>query len=89
MMKATADGDPIGLWIPMTDTYGNVVAVDSTEPLPSSIVLVDGAFGQAFQRHFGDGMWYSASRSSKGRTWEDILHERNVVLVYDAEERGH
>lgn len=59
---------------------------DCTEPEPGSIVLVKGIYGTAWQRFFSDGLWHSV-RGGRPRTWEEILTEDRVVLVYDAEPR--
>lgn len=71
----------------MTDSKGAPLLDEGgmTEPLPDSVVLVEGPHGTAFQRHFADGLWHShAQRRVK---WEKIIKRRNVVLVYDAEPR--
>lgn len=75
--------------IPITDTQGRVlVPGDDIEPLPGSIVLTEGPFGTAWQRFFSDGLWHSVGHGSLRLTWEQMLHHRNLVLVYDAPERG-
>lgn len=75
--------------IPITDDVGRVlVPGEEFEPLPGSIILTQGAWGTAHQKFFSDGLWYPASpRGGGGRTWESMLTERNLVLVYDAAER--
>lgn len=65
----------------MTDSRGRAFAQDMTEPEPSSVVLAEGEFGNAYQRYFSDGLWH---RGREARTWEEMLTERNLVLVYDA-----
>lgn len=72
----------------LIDTAGRatVDTADLFEPNPASIVLVDGEFGTAWQRHFSDGLWHS-SRGGKAKTWDEILTHRNVVLAYDAPTR--
>lgn len=76
--------------IPITDHQGHVlVPGEEFEPLPGSIVLTQGAWGTAHQKFFSDGLWYAVGRASiPGRTWESMLTERNLVLVYDAPERN-
>jgi len=75
--------------IPLTDDRGRPLLPESDqyEPLPGSIVLLDGRHGTAWQRHFSDGLWHCAGRAAP-KTWEQIITKRNVVLVYDAEPRG-
>jgi len=74
--------------IPVTDHRGTLVLHpdDAEEPLPGSIVLTEGHHGTAWQRHFADGLWHS-SRGGAPKTWSDLIVKRNVVLVYDADER--
>ena len=55
----------------------------SDQPNPGSIVLTNGEFGTAWQRYFNDGLWHRVG-GGKGRTWEWLLTQRNLVLVYDA-----
>lgn len=57
------------------------------EPHPCSVVLSDGEHGTAWQRYVSDGLWHRVG-GGKGRTWEEMLAKRNLVLVYDAPERG-
>jgi hypothetical protein len=86
-LPSDEDGNPTGLWIPLIDTAGNPVGDDLSEPAQSSIILIDGKWGTALQRH-SDGLWHSTGRA-KPKTWEWIIaNKRNVVLVYDAEERN-
>lgn len=55
------------------------------EPNPGSVVLTNGEFGTAWQRMFSNGLWYPvAGPLGSGRTWEEMLAERNLVLVYDS-----
>lgn len=78
------DGDN---YVPMTNATGaNVMLSNEPEPLPDSVVLTDGPHGHAFQRH-GDGLWYPV-KGTRGRTWEEMMGNRNLVLVYDAEPRS-
>lgn len=74
--------------IPVTDDRGRLLLVedDAAEPLSGSIVLTEGSHGTAWQRHFADGLWHS-SRGGAPKGWPDLLQKRNVVLVYDADER--
>lgn len=69
--------------IQITDEYGRFPnhAYDR-EPEPASVVLTQGEFGTAWQRHFNDGLWHSRGRPP--RTWDSLIRCRNVVLVYDA-----
>lgn len=84
--------EKIAEYIPVTDDTGSLVnpwntdSDEASEPLPDSVVLTDGPHGHAWQRHL-DGLWYPV-KSSKGRTWAEVLTNRNVVLVYDAEPRS-
>lgn len=70
---------------PITDTHGNLL-VPSTEPHPGSIVLTDGEWGTAWQRHFADGRWHP-TRGGGSKSWADLLNRRNLVLVYAASPR--
>lgn len=74
--------------IPMTDDRGNTLLTeeDAVEPLPGSIILTEGNYGTAWQRHFADGKWHS-TRGGAPKDWSDLIVKRNVVLVYDADER--
>lgn len=74
--------------IPITDDRGRplIREADSIEPEPGSVVLVNGEFGCAWQRQFDDGLWRSV-RGGRPRDWANMLTRRNLVLVYDAEER--
>lgn len=84
------DGNSTGLWIPLIGSHYNewlVPLEDRAEPSPSSIILVDGKWGTAWQRHHGDGLWHSTGHA-KPRTWAWLVNnKRNIVLVYDADER--
>lgn len=83
-MKDTMDIDVLIL----TDARGRVFkGTDVSEPLPASVVLVDGEWGHAFQRHFDDGLWHPVRSRGRARDWGWILTKRNVVLVYDAAPR--
>lgn len=75
--------------IPLTDDRGRPLLSgdDLFEPEPGSVVLVNGQFGQAWQRRFDDRLWHSTG-GGRGRTWERMLQHRNLVLVYDAIERA-
>lgn len=70
---------------PITDTYGNLLA-PSTEPHPGSVVMTDGEWGTAWQRHFATGLWHP-TRGTGGKPWSDLLKRRNLVLVYAASPR--
>lgn len=72
----------------ITDSAGRTLipANTVTEPHPGSVVLSDGAWGHAWQRHFSDGLWYPV-RGGKGRTWAYMLSLRSLALVYDAARR--
>jgi hypothetical protein len=74
--------------IPVTNDQGVVVldADDSYEPLPGSIIMTEGVHGTAWQRHFIDGLWHRCG-STQRKDWAYLLTKRNVVLVYDADER--
>lgn len=72
----------------ITDTKGVPILRNDplSEPHPGSVVLTDGEFGTAWQRHFADNLWHS-TRGHTPKTWAQMLTKRNLVLVYDAEER--
>lgn len=77
--------------IPITDDRGRLLVQGATtiEPEPSSVVLVNGETGMAWQRHFDDGLWHSTRpQDGKPRDWANMLTRRNLVLVYDAEVRS-
>lgn len=75
--------------IPMTDDRGHELLPTGylTQPLPGSVVLTHGMHGTAWQRFFSDGKWHP-TRGGGSRSWEQMLRQRNMVLVYDAPERG-
>lgn len=75
--------------IHITNTEGGFILPEDQrqEPEPGSVVLVAGVYGLAWQLHFTDGMWHSASPSRFRKTWEELLTERNLVLIYDAAPR--
>lgn len=74
--------------IPLTDTRGEPLLPESlmAEPLPGSVVLTDGAYGTAWQRFFSDGRWHP-TRGGGSKSWEELVQRRNLVLVYEADER--
>lgn len=74
--------------IRVTDDQGMLMLdiEDSSEPLPGSIIMTEGIHGTAWQRWFGDGLWHRTGSSQK-KDWAYLLTKRNVVLVYDADER--
>jgi len=72
----------------ITNTHGRVIYYRTgrcPEPEPASVVLVNGIYGDAWQRYFSDGLWH---RGKYRYTWEQMLRERNMVLVYDAPVRS-
>jgi hypothetical protein len=74
--------------IPITDSIGKPVLHNAkVEPHPASVILTQGEFGSAWQRFFSDGLWHPV-RGGRPRTWEWLTTQRNLVLVYDAEERA-
>ena len=75
--------------IRLTDDRGDFLLPyeELSEPRRGSVVLTDGEFGTAWQRYFSDGRWHSV-RGGAPRPWGYLLGKRNLVLVYDAEERG-
>ena len=77
-----------GRMVPVTDHRGNFLLIgdDMEEPFPGSILMTEGQYGTAWQRHFVDGLWHS-TRGGSPKRWDDIISKRNVVLVYDADER--
>ncbi len=60
---------------------------DMPEPEPSSVVLSSGEFGSAWQLYFHDHLWHLVGSNGRGKTWEELLRLRNLVLVYSARER--
>lgn len=78
--------------LPLTDDRGKILipwyADPEEEPLPGSVVLRQGLHGTAFQRFFTDGPWHPVLPGRPAKTWAEMLCERNLVLVYDAEERA-
>lgn len=62
------------------------IAYDISQPDYGSVVLVEGPFGTAWQRHFADGLWYSTT-GSRGRGWGHLLQQSRTILVYDAPRR--
>jgi hypothetical protein len=68
----------------ITDSAGRtLIPADTiTEPNHGSVVLSDGAWGHAWQRH-SDGLWYPV-RGGKGRPWSYMIQRRSLALVYDA-----
>jgi hypothetical protein len=74
--------------ITITDDAGKPVSRDIPEPEPGSVVLINGEFGTAFQRYFGgDGLWHRVG-GGRGKTWQQMLTQRNLVLVYRAAVRA-
>lgn len=73
----------------ITDHRGTLLlpSDDLIEPLPGSILLTEGRWGTAWQRFFSDGRWHPV-RGGGSATWETLITRRNVVLVYDADERA-
>lgn len=67
-----ADGTPV------------MPATHISEPHPGSIVMTSGEWGTAWQRYFTDGLWHRVGSNGRGRTWDEMLTMRNLVLVYDA-----
>ena len=65
----------------LTDHKGAPV-VQEPEPPHGSVVLVHGQTGTAWQR-FADGRWHP-TRGGGGRTWEQLMCARNVILIYVA-----
>ena len=84
-------GYPLGLWIPLIgDSVGEwlVPEDERVEPNKGSIILTDGKWGTCYQRSFNNGSWYRLG-SEWPVSWQWIIEsKRNVVLVYDAEERA-
>lgn len=69
--------------IPLTDDRGKPLLDPDqmAEPLPGSVVLTKGVWGNAWQRYFSDGMWH---RGAETLEWEQLLLLDSVTLVYDA-----
>lgn len=74
--------------IPITDDRGRFLVPedDLFEPEPSSVVLTQGLTGTAWQLSFRDGLWHRLGSTARV-TWESLLRERGLILVYDAQER--
>lgn len=74
--------------IPLTDSRGKPLLAGRAyaEPLPGSVVLTMGEHGTAWQRHFSDGLWHRTG-GGRARRWEELLHQRSALLVYDAPPR--
>lgn len=74
--------------VPLTDDRGRLLVPEEEayEPLPGSIVLGRGPHGTAWQRYFSDGLWHSVNGAV--RNWEQMLRERQVLIVHDAPERN-
>lgn len=82
-MITTGNSTPV----PITDTFGNPVhSRTDHEPEPGSVVLTDGEWGTAWQRHFSDGRWYP-TKGGPAKTWAYLCTRRNLVLVYAARRR--
>lgn len=74
---------------PITDTHGNLLHPETYsrfEPNPGSIVMTDGEWGTAWQRHFSTGDWHP-TRGGGSKTWAYLLQRRNLMLVYVAPPR--
>lgn len=73
----------------ITDDGGQVLIPSwhKAEPNCGSVVLTQGEFGTAWQRQFSTGLWHRAG-GGKPHDWAWMLTQRNLVLVYDAAERG-
>lgn len=71
-----------------TNHKGEVIVpeMDLREPEKGSVVLTNGQWGTAWQRHFSDGLWHR-SGGGRGQRWENLLTQNNLVLVYDADRR--
>lgn len=76
--------------LPLTDDRArSLVPANETEPQPGSVVLINGPFGMAWQRHFDDGLWHSTRpKDGRPREWAYLMSKRNLVLVYDAAVRS-
>lgn len=74
--------------IPITDDQGHTLLdLESlAEPLPGSVVLTEGIHGTAWQLFFSDNRWHP-TRGGGSRSWEELLTKRNLVLIYDADDR--
>lgn len=79
---------PTSQLILLTDARGSRMPdiEDTSEPLPGSIIMTEGMHGTAWQRWFTDGLWHRTGSTQK-KDWAYLLAKRNVVLVYDADER--
>lgn len=72
--------------VTITDDRGKPVSDNIPEPQPGSVMLINGEWGTAFQRYFGDGLWHRVG-GGRGKAWAEMLTQRNVVLVYAASVR--
>jgi hypothetical protein len=73
--------------IPLTDTRGRpLLSGGLSQPNPGSIVLTDGEWGTAWQRHFSTGRWHP-TRGGGSVDWDTLSTRRNLVLVYNAPPR--
>lgn len=66
---------------------GRSVTIYPNEPPPGSVVLTSGEQGTAWQHHFADDLWHSTIRG-RAKSWAEMLRQRNLILVYMAEERA-
>ena len=68
----------------VTDDQRRVMIPDpDIEPERGSIIMTHGDWGTAYQRFFSDGLWHRVGGGG-GRTWDWVLRQRSVRLVYDA-----
>lgn len=73
--------------IPVTDDRGSALLAHNPEPHMGSVVLTNGEYGTAWQRHFVDGLWRS-TRGGRAKTWAELCSMRGVVLVYSSTKRS-
>lgn len=74
--------------IPLTDDRGHLLvpSEEAHNPEPGSVVLTNGKYGTAWQRHFADGLWHS-TRGGKAQPWSVMLRKRGLLLAYEAQPR--
>ena len=82
---ASTEREPDDL-LRLTGDRGEKFPEIDPEPEPGSIVLTEGAFGTAWQRHYETGLWHAAGRV-KGKPWAYLTERRNLFLAYDAPRR--
>lgn len=75
--------------IPLTGGHGQPLHEPDQmyEPEVDSVVLSRGEHGLAWQRLIRDGLWHAVGSNHRVRTWDEMLGDRDVVLIYEAKPR--